>query len=172
LQQQDSTPSGSGDNSVKVCGSNTRDRSRTCRAVKEVPSSLSGQTRSLSFRSGTYPFDWRGVRVSRPVRRPRWWGTPAAAAPSPPPTAATDLFVRRPEILVEPLDGSEPSPGYEGSRRSVTSEAHPFSSSVGLHCWGREQGPVELPDPEGSIWVRVFSLKACRGSWLVRCHLV
>ena len=29
---------------------------------------------------------------------------------------------------------------------------------VGLHRRGREQGPVELPDPEGSIWARIFSL--------------
>ncbi len=35
---------------------------------------------------------------------------------------------------------------------------------VGLHRRGREQGPVELPDLEDSIWVRVFPLlQVCRG---------
>ena len=29
---------------------------------------------------------------------------------------------------------------------------------VGAHRRGREQDPVELPDPEGSIWARIFSL--------------
>jgi hypothetical protein len=29
---------------------------------------------------------------------------------------------------------------------------------IGAHRRGREQVPVELPDPEGTIWARIFSL--------------
>jgi len=43
---------------------------------------------------------------------------------------------------------------------------------VGLHRRGQEQGPVELPDLEISIWIRVLPLlsKGLQGSVLVRCQ--